>query len=283
MDWSDLPIRRLARTAGAILGGLVGTIALAIVLLAASQPVRRWLFDALYLSLGPWSAEETATVVTFVLAGLGATAVSTTLGAGITHGGHAARRTGGLLASLVGVIGLALLASAMLGWTGWLAAVTAVAGFVVAVPLTIRWVGAWPAGIATFVGGVPPLVVLLLLLGFGLGWGGGYDLVAREVPNASDSEAVATFEAVPQVRADLLTTGPASDSRGYCERNPAGGRTCYLPLRGYQHEATAARFLARHGVRCPYRGGPTDGDRNRWFLAANNGTVYEVGCLAYGD
>lgn len=70
----------------------------------------------------------------------------------------------------------------------------------------------------------------------------------------NDSEALICSIWSSSVRDDPLVagdSGPATDD----------GRRRYLYLRGYDNEPTAARFIARHGVRCPYQnrasGSPT--------------------------
>lgn len=173
--------------------------------------------------------------------------------------------------------------AASAGVVGLLAAVVAFAAFVVAVPLTVRSLGAWPGGVTAFVGGVPVLVVLLLLLGFGLGWGGGYDVVATELPDSAVSgSADASFEEAPELRDDLLAPS-TDDVYATCRETDEGRRTCRLSLRGYEHEARTARFLDRHGVRCPLRGSSVDETRNRSFVAEADGSYYRVRCVAYGD
>jgi hypothetical protein len=76
-----------------------------------------------------------------------------------------------------------------------------------------------------------------------VGRGGGYDLVATERPDATD--AAAGFEEAPAVRDDLFRAANREGGDG----EPA---TYRLPLRGYDGESRVARFLADHGVRCPY-------------------------------
>lgn len=77
--------------------------------------------------------------------------------------------------------------------------------------------------------------------------------------------------AVPEVRADLFAARN-------CE--PDDGDVCRLELRGYAHDAAAARFLADHGVRCPFPGEPVDGGS---MLVEHDGTTYRLRCGAYGD
>lgn len=282
MSTRDISLGRVARTVGYAVLGFVGTAVLGMALLVVAQPLQVTIYDALYLAVGPWTAEETATVLQFALASLGAIGVITLVAAYARTGTEHLRTLAPGLVGLLALVAVFVLASALLGVVSFLAAIVAVAAFVVAVPVGLRAVGAWPAGVATFAGGVPTLAILLLLLGFGLGWGGGYDLVAREIPaDEVDGTAEASFEDVPQLREDLLR--PADDDVfAYCE-TAEGRRTCRLSLRGYDREAQAARFLDRHGVRCPFRGTSADEDRTRSFVATDDGTFYRVSCVSYGD
>lgn len=218
----------------------------------------------------------------FTLASLGGVSVSTLLAEVNRSRFDRARALVAGLAGMLLVCVLFVAVAALAGANSWLTAIAAFGAFAVAVPVGLRRIGAWPAAATAFAGGIPVLVVLVLLLGFGLGWGGGYDVVAREVPaSAVNGSADATFDDVPRLRDDLLT--PPEDNYAYCERNDEGRRTCRLPLRGYDHEARAARFLDRHGVRCPYRNARATPDGNRSFVAEHDGTYYRVTCVAYGD
>lgn len=282
METPDLTARRVAVAAGHLVFGLVGTAVSAVALLQVGQPLQPLVYDAFYLAVGPWTATVTATILVFTLASLGGISVPTLLAEyGRSRFEHARALVAGLSGLLLALV-FFLALTALAGANGWLAAIVAVGAFVVAVPVGLRYLGAWPATVTAFVGGVPVLVLLLLLLGFGLGWGGGYDLVAREVPaSAVNGSAEASFDGVPQLRDDLLT--PSGDGTyGYCERDD-GRRTCRLPLRGYDHEARAARFLDRHGVRCPFLNGRSTHAGKRSFVAEDDGTYYRVSCVAYGD
>lgn len=99
-----------------------------------------------------------------------------------------------------------------------------------------------------------------------------------------DGTADVTFADAPRLREDLLAPS-GDDATGYCQENAQGRRTCRLSLRGYDHEAAAARFLADHGVRCPYRNAPPGQETagNQSFVAADGETYYRVTCQAYGD
>lgn len=269
---------RVARTAGHLLLGFAGTAVLVVVLLPALQPLRVPVYNALYLAVGPWTATTTATVVAFALAVGVAVSVPTLLAEYARNRSEYVRPLGAALAGLVLLPVLLVVLAAFAGVVGLLAAVVAFAAFVVAV----RALGAWPGGVTAFAGGVPVLVVALLLLGFGLGWGGGYDVVATELPaSAVNGSADASFDEAPELRDDLLS--PSPDAPATCRESDEGRRTCRLSLRGYEHEARAARFLDRHGVRCPLRGSSTPETRNRSFVAEADGRYYRVRCTAYGD
>ena len=70
-------------------------------------------------------------------------------------------------------------------------------------------------------------------------------MTAQEVPTSTVDRSVADFDDVPEIRDDLLVTGD-------CATTTDDRHRCYLYLRLYDHERTAARFMARHGARCPY-------------------------------
>lgn len=282
MNLGDVTLVGVARTVGYLLVGAVGTAAGALGLLLLVQPLRPAIYHASYLSVGPWSAEEASVVLPVAFAALTAAGVVTVLGVGVAGGRERATRVGAGLAvvvvALLALLGLATVLSA----GGLPAAFVAVVAFVVAVPLGLRRADALAGGAPAFAGGVPVLLVILALLAFGLGWGGGYDLVAREVPADAVQGEPATFEGYPEIREDLLSPGNGSGGRGYCTGGD-GRRTCRLPLRGYAYEARAARFLAEHGVRCRFRGSNAASTENRSFVAVADGTHYRISCQGYGD
>lgn len=294
MDIDELTLRGVARGTGHLLVGTVGTTAAVVALLWLVEPARPVVFDAFYLAVGPWTAEMTATLLSFTLAGIVAVSLPTL---GAVYWRSRAEHVPTLLAGLAGALGLVavgLSLAALAGAVTILDTLLAFAAFAVAVPLGLRATGAWPSGAVTFAGGLPVLALLVLLLGVGLGWGGGYDVVATEVPAADvEGGADATFADAPRLRDDLLASSgdgggrysSGDDVRGYCAENAEGRRACRLSLRGYEHEAAAARFLDDHGARCPYRlaspGRPASG--NRSFVAADGGTYYRVTCQSYGD
>lgn len=272
MDSPDITLEGVARTAGHLLLGGIGTAALTIVLLRLVQPLRPAIYHALYLPLGPWGATAATTVIAFTAAALAALGVPPLVV-------EAFRDRDRLRRSLGGFAGLLALACAVVV----AAAYVEVLGFVTLVPLVAAIVAGAFAGLrrldapvathATLAGGLPILALALLLLGFGLGWGGGYYLTAEAVSQTAVNGTVADFDEVPEVRDDLFDS---------CERFSAG--VCRLQLRGYEHEERAARFLDRHGVRCPYRDAAA-GRRNepRAFYAVHDGTYYRVTCVPYGD
>lgn len=282
MDVGDVTLRGVATTVGYLLVGTVGTAIGAVGLLVALQPVRPAIYRAYYLAVGPWSATETSSVLAFAFAALTASAGVTMVGVAIAHDVDRAARVGaGLAGGVVVVIAVMGIAS-YAGSGGLLAALAAVAVFIVAVPVAIGRLGGWTGGAPAFVGSVPVVILLVLLLGFGLGWGGGYDVVAREVPSDTVTGPATTFEGYPQVRDDLLSPEDPAGTHAYCQTTD-GRRTCRLPLRGYGHEAKAVRFLAEHGVRCRFQGASVASERNRSFVARADGSYYRIRCVTYGD
>jgi hypothetical protein len=63
--------------------------------------------------------------------------------------------------------------------------------------------------VATVLGGVPGFALPLFLLAVGLGWGGGYDLLAEELPGENGSAV--DFEQAPEVRDDLFRAANRED------------------------------------------------------------------------
>lgn len=282
MHRSDVTLRSALGTAGYLGLGLVGTAVLLLGLLFVSQPVQVFVYDAFYLAVGPWSASTAATLLVVSTAILVAVSAVALVAEATTREFERLRPMAAGLATGIVVVPVLLAVATLLDLEGFLTALVAVGGFVVAVPFWLRNLGAWPAAVTAVAGSVPVVALTLLVLGFGLGWGGGYVVVAEEVPASEvDGSAEASFDEVPQLRDDLLS--PGGDTAGWCEGD--GRRTCYLELRGYDHEARAARFLADHGVRCPARNanGPRDPDAERSFVASDDGTYYSVSCRAYGD
>lgn len=284
MDFPDITLRGVLATAGSLAMGAVGTAALTIGLLTLVEPIRGAIYDAFYLAVGPWSATTAATVLSFTVAVLGALSVVTLLAASVSGTRERLRVLAVGLVGGIAVVLLLLVVATFLDANGLPTVLLVVGLFVAGVPLGLRRLDAWPWPVAAFAGGVPVVALSMLVLGFGLGWGGGYVVVAEEVPASSVSgPADADFDDYPQIRDALLS--PSGDTAGWCEAGDAGRRVCYLELRGYDHEAQAAAFLADHGVRCPYRNA-APGSRpagKESFVAVDDGTYYRVRCGAYGD
>lgn len=267
MDGSDLTPGGVLALTGYGLAGLVGTLVAGVAVLAALQPVQPAVYDALYRRLGPWTATSAATVVQFGAAG--ALAVSLPVLAAERFGGDRTESVAAVLA--VGVLGLvaALVAGVALGAPALLAVVVVNVLFVAAGFVALGRVDASRAGRAAFVGGAPALALLLVLLAVGLGWGGGYDVVAEPAPDSV--EATADFADAPELRDDLFAPGACEDG------------VCRLPLRTYDRGAAVGRFLDDNGVRCPLVNAPGARDWGGSFVAAHDGDRYRVTCEAYGD
>lgn len=273
MDIPDVSLTDAATTAAYLLFGVAGTIVASIVALAALQPVQPVVYDAFYLRLGPWSATTAATIVHLGIAGVLAIGLPVVVAEAV-DGDRARRLAGGLVAATVTLL-VFLLAATALDAIGFLTVLVAYALLVVGAVAGLRLTGASRGASATFAGGVPVLAVLLLLLAFGLGWGGGYDVVAEPVSAESVDEPVNALDEAPDVREDLFSEQACDPEDGVCR----------LSLREYEHEAQAARALQRHGVRCPLVNAPASDrwDRDASFVAEHDGQYYRVRCQAYGD
>jgi hypothetical protein len=274
MDPPNVSPRDAVVAVGYALAGAIGTALAAFVAVNVTRPVQPAVYDAFYLTLGPWSATEAASILHIGVAGVLAAAVPTAA-AEFLDGSRVRAVAGGFLAAAVALV-VAFAAAAVLDRLGFLTVVVAYALFAAAALAALRYSDAASASTAAFVGSLPVLALLLLLLGFGLGWGGGYDVVAEPVgPSAVDGPA-ADFEDEPAVREDLF-------SAAACD--PADGGVCRLTLRGYEHERRAARVLARHGVRCPFVNAPRNPvyDPDASFVAERDDRYYRVTCEAYGD
>jgi len=267
MDGSDLSPGDVLALTGYGLAGLVGTVVVGFLLPVALGPVQPVVYDALYRPLGPWTATGAATAVQFGAAG--ALALSApVLAVEYRDGGRTEPVAAVLAAGVVGVVA-ALFAGVAVGAPALLATAAADLVLVVAGFLALGRVDASRAGRAAFVGGVPALALLLVVLAVGLGWGGGYDVVAEPAPEAAD--ATADFADAPELQADLFAPGA-------CE-----GGVCRLPLRTSEHEVAAGRFLDDNGVRCPLVNAPDARDWGGSFVATHDGDRYRVTCEAYGD
>lgn len=276
MSYTDMDetLKRIGRAAAYLLFGVVATGGVALVLLNVTQPVQAVVYDAFYLQVGPSEATETAILTHFIAVGVIAISVPMLVGDYLSdrlaHRAALAKGMGAMLVLLLAFLGVALA-----GLAAFLSALVVLAAAFVGVPFLLRYrFGVRSGGIPAFVGGIPVVVVLLFLAGFGLGWGWGYVVIAEEAPDASVNGPVMDFDEVPEIRDDLFVDGD-------CETTADGHRRCVLQLRGYEHERAAARFMARHGVRCPYQNTYT-GQAGAGF-AEHNGTHYRVLCSPHGD
>jgi hypothetical protein len=265
---------RIGRGTAYVLLGLLGTVAVAMVLLNVTTSLQRPVYDALYLRVGPSEATEAAVLVQFLVSGLVAVAVPLFV-ADYLHTGLANRDA--LLAVLVAFLGVlvAFAAVALAGLPSTPVAFLLLVLVLAGVPLLLRLrYGVRSGALPTFVGSIPAVVLLMLLAAFGLGWGWGYVVTAQEVPASSVGDAaVGTLSDTPAVEAALF-------SSSNCETDADGFRACSLPLRGFEHERTAARSLADLGVRCPYQGTSRDGGS---AVVRHEDRYFEVRCSPHGD
>jgi hypothetical protein len=268
MDGSDLTPGGVLALTGFGLAGLVGTVVAGVAALAVLQPVQPVVYDALYRQLGPWTATSAATVVQFGAGGALAVGIPT-LAAEYVDGRRPESVAAVLAAGVVGVVVL-VVAGVVTAVPAMLVAIVATGLFVVAAVVALGRVNASRGSRTAFVGGVPALALLLVLLGVGLGWGGGYDVVAEPAPEGA--QATADFADAPELREDLFAPGA-------CEEDSV----CRLPLRLYEHEAAAGRFLDDNGVRCPLVNDPSARDWGGSFVATHDDDPYRVTCVAYGD
>jgi hypothetical protein len=271
-------VERTGRVGAYLLLGALGTLALALALLAVTNPLQERLYHAVYLSSGPTAATRTAQVVQFglvaVIASTGTVLVATSVSQQV-------RDFSEILRGLVGLC--VLVALYVAGTIGTVfphpEAILGLGSLLLGIPLWLWGRGDLRSGgVLALAGAIPVVLLLFAALGFGLGWGWGYVLVAEEVPTA---EVVGTdranFDDLPAVRDDLF-------SDEHCDGDESGNRTCILELRGTEHEARAIRFLADHGVRCPY----VKGDANRTGASRSvptyhEGRAYRVTCVPLGD
>lgn len=274
MNRSDVAIDRVAALAGYALFGAAGAAVASVALARPLNPIQAVVYDAFYLVLGPWTATEAASILHIAVVGVLSVAAPTLVAERLD--GDRLRE---LAAGAVGVLAallVALVAAGLLGVLGLPTVLVAVVAAVVAALAGFRALGASTGGTAAFAGSLPVLALLLFLLAFGLGWGGGYDAVAEPVDPSAVDGPVADFGDAPAVREDLF-------SAAACD--PADDGVCRLTLRGYEHERRAARVLARHGVRCPFVNTPRNPvyDPTASFFAEHDDQYYRVTCEAYGD
>lgn len=280
----SMPVTRqtlatVARTAGFVLLGLVATAVLGVGLLYVTRDIQSILYRVLYLSIGPTDATRLAmithfTVVAILALTLPALAVLALLGEPLPSA-RAVKRGVGLGAGLVFVFAL----TTRLGVVPYLSGLAILALLLFGIPLLLyhQYEIDSPA-VPTLGGGVPVVILLFLLLGFGMGWGWGYVMIAETAPTSTVNGATAAdFDTVPQIEADLFRENACSGLAG-------GGEQCILSLRGYEHELAATRFMAEHGVRCPYVNAPAGTSAEAGsFIAEHNDTYYRVTCSPHGD
>lgn len=272
-------ITSLAHTAALIGFGFVGTVAIVLGLLYATRGLQPPIYHALYLTLGPTDATQAAMVWHFTLAvGIAALLPPLVVAYALDAGPDGVRK-------LAPVFGAATVLLACFALTVGLRVLPlpigiAILGIVLlSIPILLHYrYDVHSPALPTLGGAVPVIVVVFLLLGFGMGWGWGYVVMAETAPPSTVNDAtVADFDEAPQVRDDLFTENSCSGLAG-------GGEQCILSIRGYEHEMQAVRFLARHGVRCPYVNAPPDSKRDAGsFLAEHDGHYYRVTCGTHGD
>lgn len=256
-----------------VLGAAV-TAGAALPLLYLIQPMQRVIYGLLYLQVGPGEATEAAILLHFLVASSVALALSLVAGDALSTGLENRTAIGAGVAGLA-VLLVVFLVLSLFELAAFLTAVVVVGLGLVGIPVLLWFrFGVRSGGLQAFVGGVPVVVLLLLLAGFGLGWGWGYVMTAEKVPASSVDGAAASFDEEPEVARDLLEEGD-------CDAPDSARQTCFLELRGYEHELAAVRFMARHGVRCPYEGRGVD--ERSTFVARYEDSYYRVGCAPHGD
>lgn len=273
MDVSTPTLKQAGTTLGYGVLGVVVTAAVALVILNIANPVQVVVYDLFYLRLGPSGATEVAILAHFMTGGVVALGVTMVAADYLSDRGANRRAVGAGFAAMLALV-LAFLVVALAGLAAFLTALLILAIAFVSIPLALRYrFGVRSGAVPAFVGGIPVIVMLLFLAGFGLGWGWGYVVTAEEVPESSVDGPVADFDEVPEIRDDLFA--------GDCETTGEDRRRCHLQLRGYEHEQTMARFMARHGVRCPYQN--TYSGEEDSFIGEHDGTYYRVTCSPHGD
>ncbi|UHH24307.1 hypothetical protein [Halobacterium noricense] len=274
MNFDHLSLDRVVRTAGYGLFGVVGAIVVALVFARGLSPLQPVIYDAFYLVLGPWSSTELASVLHITAVGVLAV-TAPVLVAEYTAGDRLRTLAVGATVAFAVLVVVSVLA-AFVDVLGFPTVAVAVALVAAAATAGLRRVGASRGATVTFAGSLPVLALLLVLLGVGLGWGGGYDVVAEPIDASAVDGPAADFADAPAVRDDLF-------SADACD--PADDGTCRLSLRSYEHERQAARVLAANGVRCPFVNTPRNPvyDPDASFVAEHDDQYYRVTCEAYGD
>lgn len=268
MDRSDATLRNALRLGGYALFGATGTVVGSLALLATTGSLRPMAYHALYRSLGPWGATTAGTVLQFTVAIGVAIAVSTLCGTYLSGESDRLRQMSVVGAGLVALLPCAVAVAALTGGSAFLALLVSLCVLGIGVPVGLWYAEFSAASIAAFVGTLPVLAFLVIALAFGLGWGGGYDVVAEEISGA-DADAVTDFEDAPELRDDLFAPDACTTD---------GETVCRLPLRGYEHEARAARTLDSYGVRCP-----PGSSESESIVVEHDGANYRLRCVGYGD
>jgi predicted MFS family arabinose efflux permease len=140
-------------------------------LLYVFQPIQTVIYDLVYLWVGPSEATETAILTHFVTVGILGFSVAMLLGDYLSdrlaHREQILKATGGLVGLIVVFLGIALS-----GYAAFLTALLVLVVGFLGVPLLLRYRYDVRSGsVPAFLGGIPVLVLFLLLVGFGLGWG----------------------------------------------------------------------------------------------------------------
>ncbi len=274
MDLQTVTLKQVGTILSYAVFGIIGTAAIALAALNLMEPLQVVVYEVFYLQVGPSDATEIAILTHFLVSGVVALGVVMVAGDLLSDRGANLRAFAAGFLALIGLI-LVFMVVALAGYAAFLTTLLLVAVAAIAIPLVLRYRFAVNSGgVPAFIGGIPIIVVLLFLAGFGVGWGWGYFVTAEEVPDTPVNDTAVSFDEVPEVQEDLFVTGD-------CETTSGDRRQCRLQLRGYEHELTATRFLARHGVRCPFQNthsGDTDA-----LIAAHNETYYRVTCSPHGD
>lgn len=256
--------------------GIASTAAVALGILYGTSPLQALVYRWSYLAIGPSQATELAILAQFLLGAGSGLAVAALLAHRIADG-ELDRRFGTWTVGLLAMVVVGFLLVGYLGGDPMLTAVVLVTGVAIGVPVAVVRSRRGSPALPAAVGGLPVVLLLLAAAGFGIGWGWGYVVVAEEVPVKSieDPTAVGNFSAAEWLATDLF----APDN---CEIGVDGAQRCILQLRGYESEVQAVRFLAEHGVRCPFQNARIAKDGGTTVLR-NGETFYRVTCAAHGD
>jgi len=259
-------LARAGRSAAFVLLGALACAGVTVGLLAATTGAQSAVYRALSWTTGPGEATAAAVLAHVLGVGLLGTTAAALLGDAVDARLAGARTVvaGGVAATAAAVVVVALAALAGVASLPVVGAFALVA--LVAWVALLRRRGVSGGGTLALGGAAPVALFVLLVAGVGLGWGWGYVVTAESVAGAPANATVADFDEAPGVAADL-----------FADENCEADGTCRLELRGYEREVTAARFLARHGAACPYRGVSDPA-----FARYENRT-YRVTCGPHGD